>query len=47
MAGRDGWTRQRAQEELENVLADVRRGIWQAPEPEPVIEEPRREPTFH
>jgi integrase len=24
----DGWTRGRAQQELENVLADVRRGIW-------------------
>jgi len=28
---RDGWTRQRAEEELENVLADVRRGIWVSP----------------
>lgn len=24
----DGWTRARAEEELENVLADVRRGLW-------------------
>jgi Phage integrase central domain len=24
----EGWTRRRAEEELENVLADVRRGIW-------------------
>ena len=28
----EGWTRQRAQEELENILADVRRGIWVPPE---------------
>jgi integrase len=28
---RDGWTYQRAEEELENILADVRRGIWVSP----------------
>ncbi len=27
----DGWTPERAQEELENVLADVRRGLWVPP----------------
>ncbi|MBA3865596.1 MAG: tyrosine-type recombinase/integrase [Solirubrobacterales bacterium] len=27
----EGWTRKAADEELENVLADVRRGIWVAP----------------
>ncbi|HET8956338.1 MAG TPA: site-specific integrase [Solirubrobacterales bacterium] len=27
----DGWTYQRATEELENILADVRRGIWVSP----------------
>lgn len=27
----DGWTHQRAEEELENVLADVRRGLWVPP----------------
>jgi integrase len=43
----EGWTRQRAEVELENVLADVRRGIWREPDPAPVIEEPRPEPTFH
>src|SRR5215210_7193327 len=43
----EGWTRARADEELENILADVRRGIWREPEPEPVVEEPRSEPTFH
>jgi integrase len=43
----DGWDRRRAEVELENVLADVRRGIWRAPEPAPVVEVPREEPTFH
>ena len=28
---RDGWTYKRAEEELENILADVRRGIWVSP----------------
>ena len=28
---RDGWDRARAEEELQNVLADVRRGIWVPP----------------
>ncbi|HEY0277578.1 MAG TPA: site-specific integrase, partial [Solirubrobacterales bacterium] len=27
----DGWTRERAEVELENVMADVRRGIWVPP----------------
>jgi integrase len=43
----EGWTRQRAEEELQNVLADVRRGIWRPPDPVPVAEEPQAEPTFH
>src|SRR6218665_993499 len=43
----DGWTRKRAEDELQNVLADVRRGIWRPPaEPESAAE-PRRIPTFH
>jgi len=29
-----GWTRARAQTELQNALADVRRGIWQPPTPQ-------------
>lgn len=41
----EGWTLKRAEQELQNVLADVRRGIWQPPEAEPV-HEPEREPTF-
>jgi hypothetical protein len=28
----DGWTRKRAETELGNVLADVRRGTWIAPD---------------
>jgi integrase len=42
----DGWTRQRAETELTNVLADVRRGIWREPEPARTTE-PTVEPTFH
>jgi integrase len=41
------WNRKRAEEELANVLADVRRGIWRSPEE---IEAERRAaevPTFH
>lgn len=34
-------------EELANVLADVRRGIWREPTPTPVAQEPAEEPTFH
>lgn len=29
----DGWTRTRAEQELANVMADVRRGIWIPPKP--------------
>jgi integrase len=42
----EGWSRPRADEELANVLADVRRGIWRPHEPEPV-EPPAEIPTFH
>jgi integrase len=43
-----GWTRARAQTELQNVLADVRRGVWQPPKPkqEPV-RDVDQDPTFH
>jgi integrase len=37
-------TRQEAEVELLNLLADVRRGIWQPPEPTPT---PVEEPSFH
>jgi integrase len=42
----EGWTRAKAQTELQNILADVRRGIWQPPVAE-VLQEPRAMPTFH
>lgn len=42
----EGWTRERAENELANVLADVRRGIWQPPRAEPIPEAPV-DPTFH
>jgi integrase len=45
---REGWTREKAEEELANTLADVRRGIWRPrlTEPAPVVEA-LGEPTFH
>lgn len=42
----EGWTSAKAEEELANILADVRRGIWQPHDPEPV-EAPAEVPTFH
>lgn len=42
----DGWTQHRAEAELENVLADVRRGIWRPPHPDPAPT-PATDPTFH
>lgn len=45
-AAGNGWTRKRAEAELANVLADVRRGIWR-PTTEAVAAEPREMPTFH
>ena len=42
----DGTTRAQADQELENVLADVRRGVWKPPEPAPVVEV-KEAPTFH
>jgi integrase len=42
----EGWTRAKAQTELQNVLADVRRCIWQPPTAV-VVEAPRQMPTFH
>ncbi len=40
----EGWNRARAEEELANRLADVRRGMWRAPTPTP---DPAEEPTLH
>ena len=45
--GSEGWDRQRAEQELQNILAEVRRGIWQPPAPEVDVKEPAQEPTFH
>src|SRR5690349_3651774 len=42
---RDGWTLERAELELQNVLADVRRGKWRPVDPAPMPE--LRDPTFH
>jgi hypothetical protein len=42
----EGWTRAKAAEELANVLADVRRGIWKPAEGRE-RREPLPEPTFH
>jgi integrase len=42
----EGWTWEKADTELQNILADVRRGIWKPAEPKaaPVVEE---DPLFH
>jgi integrase len=42
----EGWTPTSANTELQNVLADVRRGIWQPPTPTPAPEA-KSDPTFH
>jgi integrase len=42
----DGWNRDRAEAELRHVLADVERGIWRPPEPEPIAR-PTDVPTLH
>ena len=46
-AAADGWTQAKARDELSNLLADVRRGIWRPAEPAPHVELPVVEPTFH
>jgi len=43
----EGWSRRRAEEELSNTLADVRRGRWQPASPALVVTQPGEEPTFH
>ncbi len=43
----DGWNHKLAEDELANVLADVRRGIWRAPEPALPPEPCEAPPTFH
>ncbi len=42
----DGYTHRRAETELQNILADIRRGTWQPPQPEPAPT-PAKDPTFH
>jgi hypothetical protein len=42
----DGWTREKAEAALRHVLADVERGRWRPPAPEPV-EKPREIPSSH
>src|SRR5690349_18193657 len=41
----EGWTRERADEELLDVLAKVRLGLWERPAPRGTVD--RIEPTFH
>jgi integrase len=43
----EGMNDRRAREEIENILADVRRGIWRPPPPQPAVETVAEEPTFH
>lgn len=43
----EGYTRKQAEVELENTLADVRRGIWQPDAPVAVADAPTESPTFH
>jgi integrase len=42
----DGYTRRQAEAELQNILADVRRGIWRPPTSVPVAQ-PAADPGFH
>jgi integrase len=42
----EGWNRAHAEDELQNVLADVRRGIWRPPAP-PLQMDGESDPTFH
>ena len=44
----EGWNRQRAEEERQNIAADVRRGIWKPPSHESAPEpDGLHDPTFH
>jgi len=42
----EGWTKRKTEDELANILADVRRGTWK-PEPTRDASEPVSEPAFH
>lgn len=41
-----GYTRRQAETELQNILADIRRGTWKPPQPQPVAAA-AEDPTFH
>src|SRR5687767_6683149 len=41
------WTPRTARQELGNVLARVRAGVWKPPEPAPKAAAPQAMPTFH
>jgi Phage integrase, N-terminal SAM-like domain len=43
---RDGYTRRQAETEIQNILADIRRGTWQPPQPQ-AAPKPEEDPTFH
>jgi integrase len=42
----EGWTRQRAEQELRHIITDVERGIWRPPRPESLVET-NSDPSFH
>ena len=42
----DGYTRRKAETELQNILADIRRGTW-TPTPTQPVAAPAQDPTFH
>jgi integrase len=52
-SAQEGWTRRRAEAELQNILADIRRGVWTPPRParsrttKPVAEPDAKTITFH
>jgi len=43
----DGWDRRSAEQELENILADARRGLWRPAERRREPDEPPAVPSFH
>lgn len=42
-----GFTRRQAELELQNILADIRRGIWQVPQTQAAPQATLQDPTFH
>jgi integrase len=43
----EGWSSERAETELQNLLADVRRGIWREPDRAPMVEKRQPARSFH